>query len=105
MTGQAPEGLTLAGLHAALQELRADVRRELDYTDDALDGLLLQVVAIEEVAAARWPRRVWLWRRWRRDVLASVAHIQGSDFTGKRINTLSCGWQDRPGAPHGRTRR
>ena len=68
---------------AGLTELQTD-----EYTSD----LLHQVVAIEELLFAPWWRRPAVRRRWRRDVAASIRHIDGQDFIERRLNTIGTGW-------------
>ncbi len=91
----APGWLVILGLERQLVDLRRDVIAESAMTDQLAEDLELQVVAIEEVIAARWPRRILV--RWRlaRDLRASVRHVQGRTWTDRRINALSTGWMER----------
>lgn len=74
-------------------QFERDVEQSIEQTDDFAEELLLQVLAIEEVFAARWPRSVVL--RWRlgRELRRSVAHVQhGHTFAEKRLETIGSGW-------------
>jgi hypothetical protein len=78
-----------------IEGLRVETGQQELQTDQVVSELLLLVVALEEVLAARWPRSILARRRWRRDVRASVRHIQGRDFTRKRTESLATGWVTR----------
>jgi hypothetical protein len=80
---------------AGLDALRRELIHTIVLTDDYADELLRQVVAIEAVIAARWPRSVVV--RWRlaRELRRSVRHIDGDDFTSRRLNTIATGWMER----------
>jgi hypothetical protein len=75
------------------------VRREAVFdssmTDEALDDLMFRVIQLEEVLAARWPRSILVRGRLARAIRRSVREIDGSDFTGKRLNVIGTGWRDR----------
>jgi hypothetical protein len=90
-------GHALAALHAALADLHREGRQELLMTDEFTSELLEQVVAIEEILAARWPRSAVLRARLRRDLRASVRHADGRGFIVRRIEAISTGWISRPG--------
>jgi hypothetical protein len=86
-------------LRAALEELEAETGRSLTLTDEYASELLYQVIALEEILAARWPRSVLVRARWRRDVRASVRGIvHPGSFTKRRLETIGTGWLARPGA-------
>jgi hypothetical protein len=85
-------------LRAGLEELRLEVGRTTTWTDELASAVLLQAVALEELLFARWPRSILVRRRWRRDLRESMRHIDGHDFTTRRINTLGTGWVTRPGS-------
>lgn len=74
------------------RELAARLR-ELDATDDFATGerqqLELRIIAIEEVIAARWPRRILVRARLARALRASVRDTQGEDFEERRLETAS----------------
>lgn len=91
----APGCRALLVLEQSLVDLRRDVRRDSAMTDQLAEVLELQVVALEEIVAARWPRSMVLRARLRRDLRASVAHAQGRTWTDRRINALSTGWLER----------
>lgn len=79
------------------EDSRAELGRSIMQTDEFAEELLLQVVAIEAVFAARWPRSVVL--RWRlgRELRASIAHVQhGTTFAEKRLETIGTGWMVPP---------
>jgi len=84
-------------MNSTSDELTA-IRRELRDTDEAtgimLDDLMFRLIALEEIVAARWPRSVLVRRRLAKAIRASVAEIGGSDFTGKRLNSVGSGWRD-----------
>lgn len=69
------------------------MRTQEELTDEFVSELLEQVVALEELVAARWPASMFV--RWRlaRDLRRSVACIeQGRSFTERRLATLATGW-------------
>jgi hypothetical protein len=82
-----------------LDALQRELGRSITETDNHLDELLRQVVALEELAASRWPRSIVVRARLRRELRRSVEHIDGDDFASKRVNTLASGWLERPQAP------
>jgi hypothetical protein len=63
----------------------------IEMTDFGVDALEDRVSAIEEVLAARWPRRVFLRRRLARQLRASDATFAwaGSDFRTRRAEAMS----------------
>ena len=77
------------------EQFRRDVYQESAMTDELAEELLIQVVMIEEVIAARWPRRIVVRARLRRDLRASVRHVEGRSFADRRINALGTGWLER----------
>lgn len=66
-------------------------------TDSLLEMLELRIIALEEVAAARWPRRLLLASRLRRSLRRSVAPYgwAGPDFAGRRIEAAGNDWLSR----------
>lgn len=80
---------------ADLAALRREVNDSITATDEFASELLHQVAALEEIVAARWPRSVLVRARLRRGLRASVRHIDGDDFTSKRVNSLASGWMSR----------
>lgn len=78
-----------------MEQFRGDVIRDSLMTDQLAEELLLQIVALEEIVAAAWPRRILVRARLRRDLRRSVAHIEGRTFTGRRIDALGTGWIER----------
>jgi hypothetical protein len=85
----------VAWLNGSDEDLRRDVGRDSSMTDQLAEELLLQIVALEEIVAASWPRSILVRARLRRDLRRSVAHVQGRTFTDRRINTLGTGWLER----------
>lgn len=83
---------------AELGQLRRDVIADSLMTDQLADQLERRVIALEEITAARWPRRIVV--RWRlaRDLRASVAGYGwvGGDFASRRIQAVSDGWIQPP---------
>ena len=77
------------------EQFRRDVYQESAMTDQLAEELLLQIVMLEEILAARWPRRILVRARLRRDLRASVRHVEGSTFADRRINALGTGWLER----------
>jgi hypothetical protein len=78
-----------------LEALRREVIFSINETDKHVDELQRQVVALEEIAAVRWPRSIVVRARLRRDLRRSVEHIQGATFADRRVNTIGSGWLDR----------
>jgi hypothetical protein len=75
------------------EDFEHEVSKSIEQTDDFAEETMIQVLAIEEVFAARWPRSVVL--RWRlgRELRRSVAHVQhGTTFAEKRLETIGTGW-------------
>jgi hypothetical protein len=65
-------------------------RQESDFNDRCEELLEARVSAIEEVIAARWPRRWLLAGRLRRSLRASVRHLgYAGPFADRRIETAS----------------
>jgi hypothetical protein len=77
------------------EQFRRDMSRDSAMTDQLAEELLLQIVALEEIVAARWPWRIIVRARLRRDLRASVRHVDGRTFTDRRINALGTGWIER----------
>lgn len=90
-----PGWRALLTLEAALVELRRDVAAESAMTDYLAADLELRVAQLEEVLYARWPRRILVRRRLRRDLRQSVAHVQGRTWTDRRAETIGTGWTER----------
>jgi uncharacterized membrane protein len=86
----------LAALRAGLDELQRETGWSITVTDEFTSELLTLVAALEEIMFATWPRSVLLRIRWRRDVRASIAHIDGEGFRERRGNTITSGWVTRP---------
>jgi hypothetical protein len=75
------------------EDFEHEVSKSIEQTDDFAEETMIQVLAIEEVFAARWPRSMVL--RWRlgRELRRSVAHVQhGTTFAEKRLETIGTGW-------------
>ena len=85
-----PQSNTTPGEPFDVEQFARDTVRAIEFSDECADVLERQVVRIEEVIAARWPRRWLLLRRLRREIRASVRtwrpeHIPPGDFTARRI--------------------
>jgi hypothetical protein len=65
-------------------------------TDSLMATLEMRIIALEEVTAARWPRRLLLAFRLGRSLRRSVARYgrPGSDFEGRRIEAAGDEWLD-----------
>lgn len=77
---------------AEVDELHRAVIADNTMTDQLAGQLERRVIALEEIVAARWPRRIVVRRRLRRDLRRSVAHVQGATFTERRIEAIGSGW-------------
>lgn len=77
---------------AEVAQLRREVMRDSLMTDQLAGELLRQVIALEEIVAARWPRSIGVRRRLARELRRSVARIEGRTFAEKRVNTIGSGW-------------
>jgi hypothetical protein len=97
VTGQPGPG-ELAALRAEVAKIGTELGQTIMHTDETESELLLQVVALEEILFARWPRSVLLRARWRRDVRASVRDAPGRGFAERRLEALGSGWITRPGS-------
>lgn len=73
------------------EELARQLRATSDFADRAESMLEARIIAIEEVIAARWPRRVILRRRLGRQLRASArAHAYaGRGFRARRLEAAS----------------
>lgn len=79
---------------AELDQLRRDVIADSTMTDQLAEVLERRVTALEEITAARWPRRIIVRRRLARDLRASVAGYgwAGASFEVRRIQAIGDGW-------------
>jgi hypothetical protein len=75
-----------------VDQLRRDVIAADIVDEDFAEINELRITALEEILYARWPRSIAVRRRLRRDLRASVAHVQGIAFTDRRSETVSTGW-------------
>ena len=76
-----------------LEQLRREVITDSLLTDQFAEGLERRLAALEEITAARWPRRILVRRRLARDLRASVAgYREIDDFGSRRIQAISDGW-------------
>ena len=66
-------------------------------TDSLAGHLEERVAALEEITAARWPRRLVLRARYGRQLRASIRHFPGATFADRRAAAASADWiaQDR----------
>lgn len=87
-----------AALRRDLDALGRDTGRQFLWADEFTDDLFAMVIALEEALAAPWWRRRAALAAWRRDIRASVRHVDGHDFTGRRVTTIGTGWVTGPGS-------
>lgn len=84
------------------------VRAVLDdasYTDSLMDSLEARLVALEEVAAGRGPRRLLLLWRLGRTLRASVKPYRGRSFAQRRCEAVTIEWlTSKPWRPDDRDR-
>lgn len=66
--------------------------RDLLVTDELAEQLERRVAAIEEVIAARWPRRLVLAGRLRRRLRASMVGYDGPDFSARHAQACTWSW-------------
>jgi hypothetical protein len=66
-------------------------RESLD-TDSLAEALEYRVSALEEIVAARWPRRMVLRARLARQLRASLRNVQGSTFAERRAEAAGLDW-------------
>jgi hypothetical protein len=85
---------TIPASRDELEQIQRQMRADDEWTAQMLDELIYRVTALEEILAARWPRSIWVRRRLAGRIRASVAEIDGRDFTWKRLNSLGTGWRD-----------
>jgi hypothetical protein len=78
-----------------LAEHRRQAYEESLLTDSLLDALELRVAALEQIAAARGPGRVWLRVRLGRQLRRSVAHFPGGTFAERRTEAAGSDWAGR----------
>ena len=77
-----------------LEQLRRDVNRDIEWSM-AQDSMLERRIArLEEIQAARWPRRILVRRRIARDLRASVAGYAwtGGDWADRRSQAITDDW-------------
>jgi hypothetical protein len=79
-------------MNGELARLRRDVSHESLDTDSLMEHLEHRVIALEEIVAARWPRRVRLRVRLARQLRASVEHFDGGTWTERRIEATGTDW-------------
>lgn len=76
-----------------LAALRREVRFEMTFGDQQMMILERRIIALEEVEASRWPRRILVRARLRRDLRESVAGYGWlPDFEARRIQAIGDGW-------------
>ncbi len=59
---------------------------QVGYTLEMLED---RIMALEELVCAGWPRRVFLARRLRRAIRASIRGVPGRDFADRRVTAIS----------------
>jgi hypothetical protein len=77
---------------ADLARFRRQIRAYTDRNDSLADFLELRVAAVEEVLAARWPRRWLLAARLGRSLRGSIRHMPGGTFAERRIEAVTTDW-------------
>lgn len=77
---------------AGLAQLRRDVIEESLMTDAMAEHLEYRVARLEEITAARWPRRWMLRARYGRELRRSVRNFTGRSFAERRMNAASADW-------------
>lgn len=75
-----------------LAQLRRDVIEESNVTDLLSEHLEYRVARLEEITAARWPRRWLLRARLGRKLRASVRHFPGQSFGERRMEAAAADW-------------
>jgi hypothetical protein len=68
--------------------MRATVRSQ-QMTDEAFSMLEERIMDVEEIVHAGWPRRVFLARRLRRKLRASIQPFPGDSFATRRVHAVS----------------
>lgn len=85
----------LAQLAAGLAETRRDVFEGSDWADRQDEMLEHRVALLEEIVAARWPRRMLVRARLARQLRASVAGYgswAGADWRDRRAQAVGDAW-------------
>jgi hypothetical protein len=75
-----------------LSGLRREVRADSERTDSLAEMLEHRVATLEEIAAARWPRRWLLAARLGRSLRRSVRHMPGGTFAERRAEAVTADW-------------
>jgi hypothetical protein len=70
-------------------QLRHELHEDFTFGAQQREHLELRLIALEEIAASRWPRRWLLRARLGRGLRASVAYVQGRDFEERRLESAS----------------
>ena len=68
--------------------MRATVQGD-EMTGYQLEMLEDRIMALEEIVCARWPRRVFLARRLRRAIRASIKGWPGRNFADRRVSAVT----------------
>jgi hypothetical protein len=98
MTGETPGGPGTPAPFDVRRFARGAIGDSL-LTDSLMAALELRIIALEEVAAARWPRRLLLAARLGRSLRRSVTGYRwaGPGFEGRRIEAAGDEWlESRP---------
>lgn len=77
---------------AELAEHRRQAYEESLMTDSLVQHLEYRVAALEEIVAARWPRKIIIRRRLARRLRASVRGVQGATFAERRSEAAGLDW-------------
>ena len=70
----------------------AELHRDVADTDSLAEHLEYRVAALEEIEAARWPRRILVRARLGRQLRASVRHFDGDTWADRRAAAASADW-------------
>ena len=79
-----------------LAELRRDMYKDSLWSDQADEMLEWRIARLEEIEAARWPRRILVRRRLARDLRASVAGYgwTGQNWRDRRAQAVGDSWPE-----------
>jgi hypothetical protein len=70
-----PEPGDVDGLRDLVISNVLGTRREIEFYDEYIEVLAARVSALEEVLAARWPRRIWVAFRLGRRLRTATRHL------------------------------
>lgn len=79
-------------LAADVARFRRQAHAEALTADSLMDMIELRVATLEQIAAARWPRRILVRARLGRQLRASIRHIPGATFADRRTEAVTADW-------------